>query len=37
MVLPGERVTWAVDRLRSIYFDAIPRRMREVLSDRAGA
>jgi phosphoribosylformylglycinamidine synthase len=37
IVLPGERLSWPVERLRSIYLDAIPRRMREVLSDRAGA
>jgi phosphoribosylformylglycinamidine synthase subunit PurL len=36
IVLPGERLSWPVERLRSIYLDAIPRRMREVLSDRAG-
>ena len=28
---------WPVDRLRSVYDDAIPRRMREVVSDRAEA
>jgi len=37
ITLPDERLSWPVERLRSIYFDAIPRRMREVLSDRAGA
>ena len=36
IVLPRERLSWPVERLRSIYLDAIPRRMREVLSDRAG-
>jgi phosphoribosylformylglycinamidine synthase len=28
---------WPIDRLRSVYDDAIPRRMREVVSDRAEA
>lgn len=37
ITLPDEQLSWPVERLRSIYFDAIPRRMREVLSDRAGA
>jgi phosphoribosylformylglycinamidine synthase len=37
VVVPGSVHRWPVDRLRSVYDDAIPRRMREVVSDRAGA
>jgi len=37
VVVPGGVHRWPVDRLRSVYDDAIPRRMREVVSDRAGA
>ncbi len=37
IVLPGCVHRWPVDRLRSVYDDAIPRRMREVVSDRAEA
>ena len=37
LVVPGGVHRWPVDRLRSVYDDAIPRRMREVVSDRAGA
>ena len=37
IVLPDSVHRWPVDRLRSVYDDAIPRRMREVVSDRAEA
>ena len=37
LVLPGSVHRWPVDRLRSVYDEAIPRRMREVVSDRAEA
>ena len=37
VVLPGSVHRWPADRLRTVYDDAIPRRMREVVSDRAGA
>jgi len=37
VVMPGTVHRWPVDRLRTVYDDAIPRRMREVVSDRAGA
>jgi phosphoribosylformylglycinamidine synthase subunit PurL len=37
VVLPGSAHRWPIDRLRKVYDDAIPRRMREVVSDRAEA
>jgi len=37
VVMLGTVHRWPVDRLRTVYDDAIPRRMREVVSDRAGA
>jgi len=37
IVLPGEALAWSVDRLREVYDQAIPRRMREATSDRAEA
>lgn len=37
IVLPDSVHRWPIDRLRSVYDDAIPRRMREVVSDRAEA
>jgi hypothetical protein len=35
IVLPDSVHRWPIDRLRAVYDDAIPRRMREVVSDRA--
>ncbi len=37
ITVPGATLRWPVDRLRSVYDEAIPRRMREVTSDRAEA
>jgi len=37
IILPRSTHRWPVDRLRAVYDDAIPRRMREVVSDRAEA
>jgi phosphoribosylformylglycinamidine synthase len=37
IVLPGSVHRWPVDRLRATYEDAIPRRMREIVTDRAEA
>ena len=35
IVTPGGRYVWAIDRLREIYHQAIPRRMSHVDEDRA--
>ncbi len=35
IVTPGGRYAWAIDRLREIYHQAIPRRMSHVDEDRA--
>ncbi len=37
VVLPGNAYRWPIDRLRKVFDDAIPRRMREVATDRAEA
>jgi phosphoribosylformylglycinamidine synthase len=37
VVLPASVHRWPIDRLRAVYDDAIPRRMREVVTDRAEA
>jgi len=34
VILPKGAIRWPVDRLRAVYDDAIPRRMREVSTDR---
>jgi phosphoribosylformylglycinamidine synthase len=34
---PGGRYAWPVDRLREVYFSAIPRRMSHVAEDRGAA